>query len=423
MAKQSITSAVISTDQKLRDTVRDAVGIADGVTLALEIDVPYKDIGDIQLHKLKQVNPELIFLDTEPDADVAFRFAQYLAEQNPGRRIIAAGEVLAPEMLIAGMRAGVTEYLPKPVKSAELGEAIARVQRKLGFVPDLSEEEPGKLYAVFSPKGGSGSTTVATNLAVQLHQHTGKKTLLLDLDLELGEAAVYLGVQPRFNFVDLIRNFHRMDAELLASYIENHDSGVHLLSAPFQPEKAETVTAEQIRRVLVFLRKHYEYLVLDTPKTFTAPVLAALEQTDTIFILTTADLPSLRNIKRCLPMLGKITGNHSDRVRLVVNRQGANDEITLADVERTLGLPVYGTLANDFEAVMRSINTGEPIVLSGNSRFSRDMQQLSGKITGIETQEQRGGLFARVQPLTAAFRRLGSGGSSRTSAPEPAPNT
>ena len=123
----------------------------------------------------------------------------------------------------------------------------------------------------------------------------------MDLDLELGESALVLGVQPRFNFVDFVENFRRMDASLLASYIEHHPSGVHLLSAPLQPEKAEAVTADQIRRILAFLRQHYDYVIVDTPRSFAPPTLAVFEQADLVFIVSTADLPSLRNIQRGIP--------------------------------------------------------------------------------------------------------------------------
>src|SRR5690606_33975276 len=107
---------------------------------------------------------------------------------------------------------------------------------------------------------------------------------------------------------DMIRNFHRMDTDLLASYIEKHESGVHLLSAPFHPEKVEVVPGEGIRKILAFLKNHYEYIVVDTSKSFTPATLATFEQADRIFLLINVGLPSLRNIKRCQPLLDRIVG-------------------------------------------------------------------------------------------------------------------
>src|SRR5690606_20229798 len=120
--------------------------------------------------------------------------------------------------------------------------------------------QPGQLFTFFSSKGGSGSTTIATNIAIVIHRLTSKRTLLVDLDLELGEVALLLGAEPRFNFVDLVENFHRMDSGLLASYIEQHASGVHLLPAPFHPQPASVASGDETRRILQFLRQHYDYI-------------------------------------------------------------------------------------------------------------------------------------------------------------------
>jgi pilus assembly protein CpaE len=234
---------------------------------------------------------------------------------------------------------------------------------------------------------------------------TGKRVLLADLDLELGEIALQLGVEPRFNFVDMVRNFHRMDAELLASYIEHHSSGVHLLSAPYVPERAELVSGDQIAKILRFLKQHYEYVIVDTSKSFAPATLATFEQSDQIYLVTVADLPSLRNISRCLPILQQMTGSAEDRVRLIMNRYQEDNLITPEDVERTLGLKVFWTVANDYEAVMQSINTGSPIILNGNSQYAKDVKELAGEIAGIgpgpAVQKQ-----AFMQKMVAPLRRV-----------------
>lgn len=383
METKSIRSVIVSPDAEFRLGLRSALqeGSRD-VTNILEITLPYDQIGTAELTELRERDPELVFLDLESDPALGVRFAHFLADANPRRRFIAVGPPLGQEMLLEAMRAGISEYLPKPVPRDGLHAALERVGRKLAGGPGEARR-PGELIAVFSPKGGAGATTVATNLAVHLHRLTGKRTLLVDLDLELGEVAVLLGVQPRFSFLDMIRNFHRMDAELLASYIERDDTGVHLLSAPFHPEAAEAVNADSIRRILHFLKQHYDYVVVDTSKSFSAPTLAAFEQADRILLVTVVDLPSLRNLKRCMPLLDRVVGPRSERVRLVVNRYNPADPISLAEVNETLGVEVYRTLANDYETVSRSINTGQPAVLNEKSAFSRDLMVLGAEISGL----------------------------------------
>ncbi len=368
MEGQPIRSAVISTDGQFRSVLSQNGDGPPAVEVAFEILVPFIEISHGHLEELRYVDPEVVFLDLEEDPVLGCKLAQFLAESAPNRRLVATGSKASPEFLMQVMQAGISEYLPKPVTHDALIGAINRVRRKLSTPTDSAQparREPGKLFAFFSAKGGSGTTTVATNLAIQVHRLTGKRTVLVDLDLELGEIALFLGVEPRFNFVDLARNFHRMDAGLLASFIEAHESGVHLLSAPYHPEKAETVTGDHARQILLFLKNHYDYVVV-----------------------ANVDLPSLRNIQRCQHLLDRV-GEKSQQLRLVINRLQPENDITLEDVERSLNMEVYWTLPNDYDSVIYSINTGRPVILDERCPYAHDLEALGAKILGLPSQQQK----------------------------------
>ena len=416
--ERAIRTALISTDRGFREMVKDVFLSHEGwTTPSLDIAVPFEAFGDDQVRALRQLNPELVILDIEDAPDLGIKFAQFMSESVAGVRFIAAGPLLQPEHMLTAMRAGVVDYLPKPVTGEAMRASLDRIRAALGHGgKDGRPKQPGKLHAFYSAKGGAGTTTTATNFAVVLHRVTGKKTLLVDLDLELGEIALLLGVQPRFNFVDMVQNFHRMDAELLASYIERHSCGVHLLSAPYHPDKAEVVTGEEIRRILQFLRKHYDYVVVDTPKSFSPPTLAAIEQADLAFIVTNVDLASLRNLQRGLPLLKKMLGRGDDHIRLVVNRYHSDNDITLDDVAQTLGMPVFRTLSNDYEGVSRSITTGKPIVLNGTSKFSQDMKALGAQVAGLGG--KKAGQGGRLSALSAPLGRLFGRGKGNEETPK-----
>lgn len=404
MVPNKIVAAALSTDRDLLVRLREVVGENGSIVLATEVALPFAEVSREELSKLRETDPRLIFIDLEEDPELGIRLAKFLAEGNPQRMFVGVGPVPESALLLEAMKAGIVEYLPKPVEPDDLNAAIKRMERRfLGVTEAAAPKAPGEVFAVFSPKGGSGSTTVATNMAIHLHQLTGKKTLLVDLDLELGEIAVLLGVQPRFNFVDMIRNFHRMDTELLASYIEKHESGVHLLSAPFHPEKVEVVPGEGIRKILAFLKNHYEYIVVDTSKSFTPATLATFEQADRIFLLINVDLPSLRNIKRCQPLLDRIVGADQERIRLVVNRYHINDVISLEEVERTIGMQVFATLSNDYESVIRSINTGQPVINNEKSPFARDLRALASEVAGVSP--SKNGHNSRLPSWVKVFSR------------------
>jgi pilus assembly protein CpaE len=404
MKQQRNSSAVISTDPAFRNLVEQVLSEpARAFDRAFQITVPFTEIGDAELRKLRELRPELIFLDLEADPHIGIKLAEFLGDQQPNRHFVAVGPVLGPELLLEAMRAGIGEYLPKPVAREALAAALQRLEKKLGVASGEKSSEAGRVLTFFSAKGGAGCTTITTNLAIHLHQLTGKKTLLVDLDLELGEVALFLGVRPRFNLADLVTNFHRMDAELLASFIERHDSGVHLLSAPYHPDKVESVDGDQFRAILQFLAQHYDYVLVDTPRSFSPPALVAFEQADQVFLIGNLDLPSLRNIKRSLPLLDRITGgNVSDKVRIIVNRHNSSaTEISAAEVERALELQIFWKLSNDYEAVIRSINTGQPIALDGRgSAIGRDLRALAADLAGL------GMLPASVKrsPLGGLFR-------------------
>jgi len=389
MTERSARTALISSDRGFRETVKDVFLSHEGwAAPALEITAPFESFGEDQVRALRQLHPDLVILDIAEAPELGIKFAQFLSETTPGIRFIASGPLLQPENMLTAMRAGVVDYLPKPVSTEALHDALNRVGH-LATNGKEAPKKPGQVYVFYSPKGGAGTTTTATNFAVILQRLTGKRTLLVDLDLELGEIALLLGVQPRFNFVDMVQNFHRMDAELLASYIERHESGVHLLSAPYQPEKAEVVTGEEIRRILQFLRKHYDYVVVDTSKSFSPATLA-----------------SLRNLQRGLPLLKRMLSRGESHIRLVVNRYHPENDISLEDVQRTLGIAVFHSLSNDYEGVSRSISTGKPIVLNGNSKFSRDMKALGALVTGIRMKKDgRGTLRALTAPLSKLLGR------------------
>lgn len=366
-------------------------------SIEFSIHAPYTEIDDSHLERLRELQPDIAFLDLGSEAHVGLKFAQYMVDAGLAEALIAIGSTESPELILSAMQAGVTEYVGKPIRSEELDAAIERVLRKSGRRAEQGPRAPGRVLLVFSAKGGTGSTTVASNLAVEIHRLTRKKTLLVDLDLELGESALALGVEPRFSVVDLLRNFHRVDSGLLASYIERHESGVEILSAPYQPADYEAVSSERVRQVLQFLKQHYEYLVIDSPKTFTPATLGAFEEADELYLVTTADIPSLRNLTRCLQLVRSFGRRKPDSwIRLIVNRFDPNQVVSVPEIEKTLGMEVFWTLRNDYRAVMSAINAARPAVADSKSTFAKDIRALASKVTGTRVEEESGGWLASL---------------------------
>ena len=378
-----LRAVLIASDDELREIVFDSIRAAElPIDVGLDVIPPNRPLDSEHLDRIRSYEPHIVILHMANDPERGIRAAGAIASGVPGAALVGLGPELDASRLLEAMRAGLSEYVPTPLGPGDVREALERTMRKYGRTGTVESRRNGRLLAFFSPKGGIGSTTVMTNVGIELHRLTGKRTLLVDLDLELGEIASHLGVRPRFHFVDLVRNIHRMDADLLASYIERHKSGVHVLSAPFEPEIGEDVTGEQIAQILGLLRSHYDYVLVDTSKSLAPPALAALRTADPIVLITNMDVPSLRNLKRCLPILDDATAGDASRLRLVVNRYNTKSLVSLDDIEETLGIEVFKTLTNDFDTVITSISAGQPLVLQGGSRYAEQCKELARDIAG-----------------------------------------
>lgn len=386
----AITGAIISTDPGFRSRLVEVFLPYSGLEFALQVDEPFTAITDQHLQELRDVHSDVVFVDLESDPQVGLKFAQFLMEANLASAVVGAGNTDSPDLLLQAMQAGVLEFLPRSLDSDRIEPLMGRLRKKTGKpAVETSSHHQGSLLSVFSPKGGSGATAFAVNLAVSMHQLSRKRTLIVDLDLELGETALLLGMEPRFSSVDLVRNYHRVDEGLLASYIERDKSGVDLLSAPYQPADFQTVDGDRIGSILRFLKDQYDYVIVDASKSLNPVTLNAFEASDHILLLTTADLQSLRNVTRSLPLLkGLAESRPDDWIQLVVNRFNPSLAITVGEVERTLGMKVSWVLRNDYRSVIDSINEGRPAVLGKKSVYAENVRAVAADITGVGAREK-----------------------------------
>lgn len=376
-----VPSVVISTDGALVADLKRCGEQAGSVDLVLEFAIPCRELTEPQMKKIRLASPRLVFIDLDDDAPTGCKVARYLADSHPDALIVAVGSAVPSETLVAAMRAGVSEFVEKPISQPAFDEAVERLSRKLAPGPRDRVPAEGKVLFFCGAKGGAGSTTVATNFAIHLRRQTGERVLIVDLDLTLGEIALYLGIEPRYGIVDLARNLHRIDEGLLASYIATHESGLDVLSAPFDPDEGRGIGADEVGRILEFLRGVYDWVVVDASNSLDSRMLAGLRTAEEIFVVTQVDVPSLRNIQRVRRVLKRVVPERSPRV--LVNRFHPGADITLKDVERTLGLEVFGTLSNDYGSIAHSINTGEPLAMSTASVCGPEMDALVRKVSGL----------------------------------------
>jgi len=246
----------------------------------------------------------------------------------------------------------------------------------------------GRIVTVFSPKGGTGKTSIATNLAASLAKHQGKRTLLLDLDLQFGDAAIMLGLEPEKTIYDLVVAPGELDSEKLAGYITRHPCGLDILPAPLRPEDAELVTEAKLARLLEVARESYDLIVVDTSPFFHGPMLATLDRTDELMMLCGLDVPTLKNVRLSLQTL-ELLSFPTTRIRFVLNRANSKVGMSQKEVEGALDVQMAFEIPSD-RAVPISVNRGNPAVLAdGNSEFSGALKKMAKALVATPTAQPK----------------------------------
>jgi pilus assembly protein CpaE len=297
--------------------------------------------------------------------------------------IVASGG--SPVMLEQALEADVADVLLLPQLVENVVFAIRKATHSRGRLAGVGSGggRHGKILTVFSPKGGTGKTVTATNLASVFAKFEGKKTLLLDLDLQFGDAALMLGLEPEKTIYDLVVAPGELDTEKLAGYTTKHTSGLDVLPAPLRPEDAELVTEAKLARLLEVARESYDAIVVDTSPFFHGPMLATLDRTDELLLLSSLDVPTLKNLRLALQTL-ELLSFPKQRIKIVLNRSNSKVGMKQNEVEGALGMKVRFEIPSD-RAVPLSVNRGKPVVLDEEGAdVSKAIRQMAKSLFPVE---------------------------------------
>lgn len=319
-----------------------------------------------------QTQTRICFLDYDQNADQAIWLTERLISDHPDINIFAVSSHSEPERIIVAMRAGCAEYLIKPLQSDRLLEALARVETRQR--QRTRSKVRGKIITLIGAKGGTGVTALALHLALELTGHEHRKCLLVDQHAALGDASLYLGTgRHQYNFYELANNTERLDQELLQGFLLHHSSGLHLLDSPETVDTFHKVLPSAVERTLAFLAEAYQFVVVDCPPGLTDTTLACVAQSDQIAIVMTAELPSVRNAVRYVEHLERM-GYSSKSIQIVLNRHCKKGPLSDERIEKALGRSISVRVPNNYNDVIRAINSGAPIP-SGKSDFGAAMQK------------------------------------------------
>jgi pilus assembly protein CpaE len=326
----------------------------------------------------KETKPNVVLMDINmPDMD-GIQATEIISKEVPIAQIVIVSVQSDTDYLRRAMLAGARDFLSKPPPADELINTIRRLgtmsrQREMLIAsqPNMAGGGPGskgvggKVISVYSPKGGSGCTMLATNLALALHTDDNK-VLIVDANLQFGDVGVLLNLQGKYSLVSLAERADEIEEDFIQSVVASHSSGVKVLLGPPTPEDAELVNEVQLKKVLEKLREYFNYVIVDTSSVLRNVELTIFDSSDRVLLIATPDIPSLANIKKFFDLVEKLE-YPPDRVVLVLNRVDRRGGITAANVEETLKHAVAGQILLDDKTVLASINSGVPFITGPRS--------------------------------------------------------
>lgn len=331
----------------------------------------------------RKTHPHVVLMDINMPGLDGISACEIITREVPSAQVIIMSVQRESDYIRRAMLARAMDFLTKPFSGDELIMTIRQAYERGKSVratmavpvaagpgkPSLAtgrSAREGKTIVVFSPKGGVGCSVVAANLGVQLAQ-AGKKTAIVDANLSFGDIGVLLDVHGTHSIVDLAQRFDELDVDLVSSVLASHGSGLKVLLSPPRPEMSELVTAQHVQKILSLLRQKFEYTIVDTFTSLQDVMLAALDQADKIMLITTPDIPCVKDVRLFFEVIEQLEYERSS-IMLVLNKIDRHSGISAEDVEKTLRHAVVVSIPTDHRAVMFSVNQGVPFVMREPSK-------------------------------------------------------
>jgi pilus assembly protein CpaE len=389
---EKITALVVTQDDDKLDRLRTEFSALPGFDVSVE-QASFESC----VARLREVNAEVAILFLDEQRGNGCLTLEQLKKTRDHLFAFAISSERSAEVIVKAIRAGADELLSTMPTSEELLKAFVRVVERRNRHGSGSES-PCKVIAVHSPHGGVGVTTMAVNLAVALRRLTSQEVCLVDLDLQCGETPVFLDFKPLYTVVDLCHGLANLDASFIKGALYGHSSGIHVLPAPLNLEDSEAVTAAAFERILDLLRDMFPYIVIDTSAHLTETGLVALEQANSVYMLTDNMVSSVRALQRSLDTFARL-GIDSQSFRFVLSRPVGRSEIKVKDVAEALKCEINYAFPVDEATCIAAANQGVPLhKVNSRSPLADAIAAIAKAEVGEVTRPgaSRGGLFGRL---------------------------
>jgi pilus assembly protein CpaE len=373
--------ALIGPQERNRMAVADAlVGSTSGVPRQLPF---YPDLD--QVPKLVELNFDVIIIELDSDPEMALDLVESLCADGVATVMVYSSGADS-ELMIRCMRAGAREFLTLPFTAGAVPEAMVRASvRRTAIRTPASKRPDGKLCVFFGAKGGAGVTTVATNFAIAVASESGRKTLLIDLDMPFGDVALALGLTGAYSTADALQNHTRIDANFLSRLLVKHDSGLWVLAAPGKVLSV-TMVADAVNKLIAVARQDFECVVVDTGSRLDLASTALFDADAMVYLVSQVGLSELRNSNRIISELFK---SDFPRLEIVLNRYTpASLGIDEEHITRALTRRAQWKITDDISTVRRMQSTATPLV-QGDSQIARVIRQMARTACGLPAESEK----------------------------------
>src|ERR1700752_1389384 len=368
----SLSFITLTRNPEAAKEIREALGGTSRVRVLAES----QDADTLLVDALRLRPSAAIIVLEENAAEKYFALIKKLRAAVRETAIITAAINASPTLILGSMRAGAREFLQLPVIAEELRTVLDHVTELCAA--QEQNHKHGRSIAVFSSKGGTGVSFFSANLAAAMNV----STLLVDLNLQAGDAASFMGLTPKYSLADFANNRNRLDDAFINSLLMNHSPNLSLLAAPLEAHEADDITAKDVSEVLHLMSRRYECMVLDLTHTFDPITVAALDEADDILLVMTLDIPGIRSTKRALKVFERL-GYPRGKIRIVVNRWSKSIDVELQKVEAHLDEQLIGFVPTDYPKVIESINLGQPLVQTDpSSKLTIEIKRIASLVQG-----------------------------------------
>ncbi len=390
---------VVIIDRK-EDSIEKLASLLGNIS-ELDIIQKSKSINDLEI-LLQEDSPVLVFLGPNYQLDdIEDILKTYSIELRVVKLILLTNKTSA-ELLKKAIKLNVHDVMEFPFTQDELKDSIRRAESifiNAFAVKTGKEEKEGdygkaekKKIMVYSTKGGSGKSFIAVNLAIALRNQSKKEVALFDISYQFGDVALMLNLYPRHTVYDLVSVMDQLDGDMLKSFLTPHDSGVKVLPAPIDPSQDESISTRDTIKILKLLAGITDFIILDTPSTFSNTILSTIDEVDYLCMVASMDVPSIKNLKISLQVLEQLNFP-KEKIFLILNRAGSKVGITLDEIEKTINRKIDIAIPSH-RIVPLTVNKGIPVIIdSPRSAVSKSINRLAKLLLNVK-EEQRKKIFS-----------------------------